>query len=669
MPTLKQLPALGDSNWGTPLNNYIAQTTDNTKGGAFNSFTNFVDRPLASNLTADDKGKTYLNTKTGNFHQWSGTKWEILNSQSFVNLLDFGAIPDYTTDCTPAMQAALDYCATSGVAKIYIPSGSYRMEITVDGSIAIEIFGDGQKARDTGTLVSAVNPGGYAFTFCCAGVIQKLTGMSIWGFNNGYTSNDRNGTRHIKIGTAPQNSNLVGIIYNDVTFRNCIVGIKIQAAFYFRLTECKFLGGDFGIYGIGEGASYSGFDSYDNCGFFGIEKACVYYNNTNAFGENNTTFTHCWFEGNFGITCLAIKMGGTNSLMFDHCWFESNAIRLNQDVVIDGNTYQVKEIIFSNTKGCIQYSELPKGIKLMDKSQLKLDFVKGNEAHPGLNAIEYDATSYVDCRTVGEVPAGGYGGGTSFMSDFGMLGFNSVNGGLNFYKSKNNRPTLTRKYINAFPNGTFSSRTYPAYIDALSAGVTAQIITDDGMHNNRSLKVTLPNVEGSKMLIAADYTINNPGFAGKDPDGVQFVVTTFAIKAVDGHASLAIGNDTTGASGNLFITDKKWHTYCGISSGSATGGINIRNNENTNTIILVSKLQLVGFPTYQEAADYIKSDFYALPQDEPMSWHGDSIPTTGNHVKGDVIYNTMPMPGGYMGWVCTQSGAPGTWKGFGLIQI
>lgn len=38
--------------------------------------------------------------------------------------------------------------------------------------------------------------------------------------------------------------------------------------------------------------------------------------------------------------------------------------------------------------------------------------------------------------------------------------------------------------------------------------------------------------------------------------------------------------------------------------------------------------------------------------------------------KGDIVYNTSPSPGGYIGWVCTEGDgtALGTWKGFGLIQ-
>jgi hypothetical protein len=70
MPT-KQLPQRGQTNWDTTLNNYLTQLTDNNNGGGINTFTAFSQRP--TNLTADDKGKTYLYTQTGNLHQWDGT--------------------------------------------------------------------------------------------------------------------------------------------------------------------------------------------------------------------------------------------------------------------------------------------------------------------------------------------------------------------------------------------------------------------------------------------------------------------------------------------------------------------------------------------------------------------------------------------------------------------
>lgn len=46
---------------------------------------------------------------------------------------------------------------------------------------------------------------------------------------------------------------------------------------------------------------------------------------------------------------------------------------------------------------------------------------------------------------------------------------------------------------------------------------------------------------------------------------------------------------------------------------------------------------------------------------------GSEIPTTGSWTKGDIVWNTNPAPTGYVGWVCIDTGRPGTWRPFGLI--
>lgn len=43
-------------------------------------------------------------------------------------------------------------------------------------------------------------------------------------------------------------------------------------------------------------------------------------------------------------------------------------------------------------------------------------------------------------------------------------------------------------------------------------------------------------------------------------------------------------------------------------------------------------------------------------------------PTAGSHMKGDITYNTNPEVGSYVGWVCIESGNPGIWKSFGMIE-
>jgi hypothetical protein len=115
----KSIPQLGDSNWGTPLNAHLAQL-QNPANGAINSFEQFSQRP--TNLTADDAGKTYLYTQTGNIHQWTGTTWKVLN-ESVINVKDYGAVGDGLTDDTLAIRLAI----TKG-SRVYIPAGTYLTE-------------------------------------------------------------------------------------------------------------------------------------------------------------------------------------------------------------------------------------------------------------------------------------------------------------------------------------------------------------------------------------------------------------------------------------------------------------------------------------------------------------------------------------------------------------
>ncbi|CUY42764.1 hypothetical protein [Serratia marcescens] len=43
-------------------------------------------------------------------------------------------------------------------------------------------------------------------------------------------------------------------------------------------------------------------------------------------------------------------------------------------------------------------------------------------------------------------------------------------------------------------------------------------------------------------------------------------------------------------------------------------------------------------------------------------------PKNGRFSVGDVIDNSLPQSGSFMGWVCVEAGSPGIWKGFGKID-
>jgi hypothetical protein len=45
-----------------------------------------------------------------------------------------------------------------------------------------------------------------------------------------------------------------------------------------------------------------------------------------------------------------------------------------------------------------------------------------------------------------------------------------------------------------------------------------------------------------------------------------------------------------------------------------------------------------------------------------------AAPVSGDYLVGDIVWNSAPSSGGFIGWVCTTAGSPGTWKTFGAIS-
>lgn len=53
--------------------------------------------------------------------------------------------------------------------------------------------------------------------------------------------------------------------------------------------------------------------------------------------------------------------------------------------------------------------------------------------------------------------------------------------------------------------------------------------------------------------------------------------------------------------------------------------------------------------------------------DTYQAWRQTAAPTIGTWRVGDIVYNSAPAAAGYIGFVCTVAGTPGTWNSFGLI--
>lgn len=647
---IKTLPTIDSTNWGDPLIGYLKQKTNNLNGGSFKSFDQWSQRPLPASLTADDQGLTMLYTRTGNFHQWTGTKWKVNQYGIQTNILDYGDVgslngPDLTKDDTAifvdcvrragSREPALD--GTNNNGSLYLPAGHYRIQANLDSDP--NILGDEGK-----TFIYAIQPDGYSFTknnITCGLNFINLTFCGDGG-PAGLGVKFANG---MSIG---QNS--YDLYFDNVTFKNCKIGLSKGAALFTRYYDCKWLNNEVGVKAFCLGQGHSGFDFYRSCIFTGHETIAAYYNQGAGafFDENNTVFEHCKFNDNKGATIFAGIMGlGTSGLTFKQCTFENNAQKYSQLLSFDGQQFACAEIFFRNARGCLTNCSTPNGITLQG-TFCKLKLVGTN-----IDSI-YDKMLVDDGCLIDYQGADSRGLSGDYV-DNGKTYFNSNNNEFALVRSSNNRGFVTRNMVNQVQYGTFTA--LPPQVQA-DTGVTAQAVIGDGLYDNKCVKILLPT------------NLSMWAFKWAEPTDThkKYLFYSFAIKSNSSTTlKIGIGFDSL-IKKEVTLKNNLWQTYNGIcTNASLDNFIRLINNSTISAEVLISKFQIVEFDTFQQASDYFKSDMYAIPGTSPLLLRDQAIPTSGNSRLGDILYNTNPVVNSPVGWICTAAGTPGTWKSMGNI--
>jgi hypothetical protein len=115
-----------------------------------------------------------------------------------------------------------------------------------------------------------------------------------------------------------------------------------------------------------------------------------------------------------------------------------------------------------------------------------------------------------------------------------------------------------------------------------------------------------------------------------------------------------------------------------ITSTSGSDGIRADADSTGNKIVLVGNVLNL---RYNDAS----STFYKVPKAHSLTtgtqpWKGgttvnfdgelyaESAPVTGAWLQGDRVYDPTPAAAGFIGFVCTTAGTPGTWKTWGVVS-
>ena len=141
-----------------------------------------------------------------------------------------------------------------------------------------------------------------------------------------------------------------------------------------------------------------------------------------------------------------------------------------------------------------------------------------------------------------------------------------------------------------------------------------------------------------------------------------------AISIADNNIELVLGGtqESHGAIGTFTSSDLELVTdNIARITVRSNGDITLGNANRQPSQVSVHGKLAIGVNTPDPSVDLHVSGAIKFSNNRHAA--GDAAPTYGSFTQGDIVWNTKPTPGGWIGWVCIGSGTPGTWIQFGAV--
>lgn len=568
-----------------------------------------------------------------------------LKLQEFISVKDFGAVGDGITDDTAAINRAITAAQNlNNSVAINLNNGIYGItSLTLNA--ATKIIGNGATLK----ILSGTGP---AITIPDGTPLQVSGYCLLQGFiiDGGLTNPSTLGTPYL---TGLKINNHAAVILDTIHIINCNVGFYFEGAQFCTTYSLKAYNNGVGIYvkntiGNGGGNSISFYDSQ-----------CI--GNRVGFLTNNVTanFPHhalyLWNNTMNGNSICALAVIGANNNLT-----EINVIGGTSEAsgggsatfAFDGLTIK-KSMVYCSfaylrfRSQFISEASVNPAFTLENQSRLVLSDVCGY-GNPQGKFCQTDSTSGVLADgvidTVGSIQ--------------GIIGWNSTTGNVAPFA----RVLPANTFVTTTIPNEFNSPATPSFSDTngtISNGFGRNAIfgqffyvqfspTPSNGQTNRA-RLVINSLSGGRVCIAFNLlsnidtvlTVNIYSNLGTEFIQLRAGIAVRVAYVYDGIpagvSNLIFGpTDTAGAT----VQFSQFHQI----SGSYTPQLQAQMNA------IISG-------AYNPGINLLKSnDQRSTP------------PSSGTWSNGDVVWNSAPSPGGFIGWVCVTAGTPGTWKGFGAIS-
>ena len=325
----------------------------------------------------------------------------------------------------------------------------------------------------------------------------------------------------------------------------------------------------------------------------------------------------------YGNTVFAIHCSAdTGEVSINNCDFkdgytkDTNGWRISP-VLVDGNT----TVRISNCLG-ITDSE-----KIYGKDNVVLDGVKMLSCNSNLNLTNLDLTSWLDGKPSNWTISSNAQSRIQQISNGIRLLHNPLAGGTNVVS-----------YI-SYPLSHSVYKSYDVYILKVNIDASNMNRYSSGRFSIKVCRTDGANASmtpfGSgyvPMKYSKEFTLYFPIYFGYFKDAAEIRIEWQAFGNVDG--------------GYIDIKNIELHR-CEPSNISNTQFNKLIRNKYTNP--------------------YKNNDAFVSYVNGNKVIRSSEVPKTGTWNIGDVVYNTNFSTNNFIGWVCTESGTPGTWRRFGTL--
>lgn len=159
---------------------------------------------------------------------------------------------------------------------------------------------------------------------------------------------------------------------------------------------------------------------------------------------------------------------------------------------------------------------------------------------------------------------------------------------------------------------------------------------------------------GTATADAASFQLNDTNFFSAISSAGEYTVTVVINHTGSTRASASVSHDGQATFVDIYpgisVISARFYHHNRTEDGLS---VTISGMDDTDVISVNLVRLLKGW--------YSIGDYF-------LKAYGDAAPTSGLWIKGDVVWDTALTAGGTIGYVCTTTGSPGTWKTFGAIS-